>query len=138
MMIDFKIEVSGLDIKTLNLERPIERLLEEAADYTEKTLKEKAPKKTGRLRRSIHKKVGRYEAEIGPTAPYAFHVEYGTRPHIIRPIRARALRFEVGGRIFFARLVHHPGTKPQHFVRETAEELKRYIPRLAGEVFRLV
>ena len=136
-MIDVKIEVSGLDIRTLRLEGPIRRLLGEAADFAEKTMKEKAPARTGRLRRSIRKRVGRFEAEIGPTVPYAVYVEYGTRPHIIRPVRAHALRFEVNGEVVFTRLVRHPGTKPQRFVRETAEELQNQIPRLASEVFRL-
>lgn len=136
-MIDVKVEVSGLDIKTLRLEKPIRRLLEKAADFAEETMKKKAPKRTGRLRRSIRKRVGRFEAEIGPTVPYAVYVEYGTRPHIIRPVRARALRFEVEGEVVFARLVRHPGTKPQRFIRETAEELQSQIPRLASECFRL-
>lgn len=40
----------------------------------------------------------------------------GTRPHIIRPRRKKALRFEIGGREVFAAVVHHPGTKPNNFL----------------------
>jgi hypothetical protein len=40
----------------------------------------------------------------------------GTRPHLIRPRRAKALRFEVGGRVVYARLVRHPGTEPNDFL----------------------
>ncbi|WP_234467785.1 hypothetical protein [Streptomyces sp. MBT62] len=40
----------------------------------------------------------------------------GTRPHIIRPRRARALRFEVGGEVVFAGKVRHPGTRPNDFL----------------------
>ncbi len=40
----------------------------------------------------------------------------GTRPHIIRPRRAKALRFEVGGEVVFARKVRHPGTRPNNFL----------------------
>ena len=136
-MIDIKVEVSGLDIKAFGLEKPIEELVKKTADFAEKTMKEKAPKRTGRLRGSIHKKVGRLEAEIGPSAPYAIYIEYGTRPHIIRPVRARALRFEVNGEVVFTRLIRHPGTKPQRFIRETVEELQNQISRFASEVFRL-
>lgn len=136
-MIDVKIEVSGLDIRTLRLETPIRRLVEESADFAEKTMKEKAPVKTGKLRRSIRKRVGRFEAEIGPTVPYAVYVEYGARPHTIRSVRAKALRFEADGTVVFTQLVRHPGTKPQHFIRETVEELRDRIPRLVSEVFRL-
>lgn len=40
----------------------------------------------------------------------------GTRPHIIRPRRARALRFEVDGRVVFSAFVRHPGTRPNNFL----------------------
>ena len=35
----------------------------------------------------------------------------GTRPHLIRPRRAKALRFEAGGDVVFTKLVRHPGTR---------------------------
>jgi hypothetical protein len=40
----------------------------------------------------------------------------GTRPHLIRPRRARALRFTVGGDVVFAKLVRHPGTRANDFM----------------------
>lgn len=40
----------------------------------------------------------------------------GTRPHIIRPRRARALRFEVRGRVVYAAYVRHPGTRANDFL----------------------
>lgn len=40
----------------------------------------------------------------------------GTRPHIIRPRRKRALRFEVGGREVFAAYVRHPGTRANNIL----------------------
>ncbi|WP_262413993.1 hypothetical protein [Actinacidiphila acidipaludis] len=39
----------------------------------------------------------------------------GTRSHTIVPRRAKALRFDIGGRIVFARVVRHPGTRPKNF-----------------------
>jgi hypothetical protein len=41
----------------------------------------------------------------------------GTRPHLIRPRRAKALRFEVDGSVVFSRLVRHPGTRPNPFLQ---------------------
>jgi hypothetical protein len=41
----------------------------------------------------------------------------GTRPHLIRPRRARALRFEVGGDVVYTKLVRHPGTRPNPFLQ---------------------
>ncbi|WP_405759431.1 hypothetical protein OG234_13145 [Streptomyces sp. NBC_01420] len=40
----------------------------------------------------------------------------GTRPHVIVPRRAKALRFTVGGDVVFARRVRHPGTRPNDFL----------------------
>ncbi|MGX1514042.1 hypothetical protein [Streptomyces collinus] len=40
----------------------------------------------------------------------------GTKPHIIVPRRAKALRFEAGGSVVFAKRVRHPGTKANNFL----------------------
>jgi hypothetical protein len=59
---------------------------------------------------------------IDRTAPYGKMLEDGTKPHDIRPVRAKALRFSVGGDIRFAKVVHHPGTKPMPFMRPSFAE----------------
>lgn len=56
----------------------------------------------------------------GRAAPYARFVESGTPPHDIRPKKAAALRFVVGGRVVFSRLVHHPGTAERPFMARAA------------------
>ena len=117
------------------VEKAFQRLITRLADFAYEEMRRRAPVRTGKLRRSIEKRVGRLKAEIGPTVPYAVFVERGTRPHIITPVRAQALRFEIGGEVVFAKLVRHPGTKPQPFVRETAEETARRIIFIAREVF---
>ncbi|PWI15947.1 hypothetical protein DI272_18600 [Streptomyces sp. Act143] len=48
--------------------------------------------------------------------PATLYVLEGTRPHLIRARRARALRFEVDGQIVFAKVVRHPGTRPNNFM----------------------
>lgn len=81
--------------------------------------------------------------------PYGAYVEYGTKAHKIYPKaghgmigptregqtrratgkgpheyivgRGIALRFRVGGRIVFARMVNHPGTQGTHWMRDAAE-----------------
>lgn len=68
------------------------------------------------------------EAVIGPTVPYAVYVEYGTAPHEIRPVMAKVLAFEVAGKMVFTSIVHHPGTKPNPFIRETAQAVRDQIP----------
>ncbi|MEV3895294.1 hypothetical protein [Streptomyces anulatus] len=48
--------------------------------------------------------------------PAVHFVLNGTRPHLIRPRRKSVLRFEVGGRVVFTRLVRHPGTRANDFM----------------------
>ena len=82
-----------------------------------------APVKTGNLRRSIH--VGRVSdrsAETIASAQYAAFVEFGTRPHEIRPRVKRVLRWkDKGGTVRYARRVRHPGTKAQPYMLPGAE-----------------
>jgi hypothetical protein len=74
----------------------------------------------GSMDRFITSEVSRNGREIAgyvtSNHPATIFVINGTKPHIIRPVRARALRFTVGGRVVFARIVHHPGTKPNDFL----------------------
>ena len=93
------------------------------------------PRKTGNLGRTIHLgSVTTTSATTVAGARYAAAVEYGTKPHEIRPRRAKALRFPAkgspttlggrvkkGGAFAFAKVVRHPGTKPQPFMVPGAE-----------------
>lgn len=94
------------------------------------------PVRTGNLGRTIGegqiRTVGprTVEGSVHANAGYALYVHEGSRPHVIRPRNAQALRFEVGGRTVFARLVRHPGTKARPFLRNAgmrvaAEEAAR-------------
>lgn len=59
-------------------------------------------------------------------APYGLFMEVGTRPHIIRPKRPDGwLRWWDGaGRVHFARVVHHPGTRPYAYLRRALAQLR--------------
>lgn len=88
----------------------------------------RAPVRTGRLRASGKIE---YTGFLGfrPRATVIFDVDYaaavndGTRPHVIRPRRAKALRFKVGGRWVYARVVHHPGTKGTRFLDKALRDV---------------
>ncbi|MGW4731842.1 hypothetical protein ACWEQC_22210 [Streptomyces shenzhenensis] len=54
--------------------------------------------------------------------PAVRYVLDGTRPHIIRPRRAKALRFEVSGRVVFAAYARHPGTRANNFLGRALRE----------------
>ena len=56
---------------------------------------------------------------VTSTHPASLFVLNGTRPHRINPRRpGGVLRFTVGGRVVYARLVHHPGTAKNDFLTE--------------------
>lgn len=66
----------------------------------------------------------------GPHAPF---VEEDTAPHLIRPRRAKVLRFVSGGRVIFARQVRHPGTRGRHMLRDgVAAGARRSVRVVAG------
>jgi len=44
-------------------------------------------------------------------------VVHNTRPHVIKPVSAKALHWKSGGKDFFAKSVNHPGTNPQPYFR---------------------
>lgn len=83
---------------------------------------------TGRLRSSGKVSYSslfgfRPKATIVFTVDYAAAVNDGTRPHIIRPRNASVLRFVVGGRVVYARVVHHPGTRANPFLDRALREV---------------
>lgn len=87
-----------------------------------------APVDTGRLRASIEGRLNRTwtlrpQFTVGSNVEYAQMVHDGTRPHIIRPRNARALRFVVGGQVVYARVVHHPGTRARPFLDRALREV---------------
>lgn len=87
-----------------------------------------APVDTGRLRASIRAEPPRIfslrgSLTVGSDLEYAAMVNDGTRPHTIRPRTAQALRFTVGGRVVFARVVHHPGTRARPFLDRALQEV---------------
>lgn len=87
-----------------------------------------APVRTGRLRSSIRADPPRIfslrgSVTVGSDLEYAAFVNDGTKPHIIRPRRAKVLRFNVGGQTVFARVVNHPGTKARPFLDRALREV---------------
>lgn len=102
--------------------------LETAARQVMNRAKVLAPVDTGRLRASIRIEARRTFTlrsvyTIGSDVEYADMVHGGTRPHIIRPKTKQVLRFKVGGRTVFARVVHHPGTKARPFLDRALREV---------------
>jgi hypothetical protein len=68
------------------------------------------------LRESVRYEVNGNKLDIH-MPEYAFCVEFGTKPHIIRPKNKKSLHWKQGNKDVFAKIVHHPGTFPQPFIR---------------------
>ena len=141
MSIQVQVIQRGLDLRVFGGEIKndvVPGLVKTAADYAEALMSAKAPVRSGRLLGSIRKIVSGNEAVIGPTVPYAVYVEYGTSPHEIRPVFAKVLAFKVEGKMVFTHIVHHPGTKPNPFIRETAEAVRDRIPVFWNQAIKRV
>jgi HK97 gp10 family phage protein len=97
-----------------------QQVLIASANHILAEMEARAPVDTGTLRHSLGIRVHTNRVEIGPNlnqAPYAGYVEFGTKPHVIRPKKpGGVLVFTVGGTKVFAKKVNHPGTKPQPYV----------------------
>lgn len=95
-------------------------VLIQSANHILAEMEARVPVDTGKLRNSLRMKVETDRVIIGPNetmAPYAGYVEYGTKPHVIKPKRPEGvLVFKVGGTTVYAKKVNHPGTKAQPYV----------------------
>lgn len=157
-MADFNIEIQNLPAlqKAMRnfsgIASPILQKALQAAEFVfqKNTLKgNPIPWRTGNLLQSFRFGISPFRASWGPTAYYAPFVEFGTRPHIIRPVRAKVLAWRSGGGASyvtsksgkqyykkteggttFASLVHHPGTKPSRFMEKLVDKSASEISRL--------
>ncbi|MDI9829683.1 hypothetical protein [Streptomyces sp. KAU_LT] len=93
------------------------RRFQERLDHVARIAAAEAPGSMGQyIETDIRYGARGLEGAVICTHPKARLVIEGTRPHLIRPRRARALRFEVGGDVVFTQLVRHPGTRPNNFL----------------------
>lgn len=79
---------------------------------------------TGTLRRSITAQVdsaARGMVYVSSDAPYGEYVEFGSGPHTIVPVNAKALAFKGPTGTVFAMRVNHPGSKPYPFMEPAFE-----------------
>lgn len=110
-----------------------------AAQSTVRSLKAAAPVDTGDTRERIAIESQRSTPTsvaftiVSPT-PQSNWTEFGTRPHVIRPRRRKALRFVVGGQTVFARKVNHPGNPPRPWFFPTVR--REWRANLEAEVRR--
>ena len=130
--------IKGIKTARKILAQEFTRAMRQTLLAIERRAKRRAPVNTGRLRASITPDIrSPFEGYVGTNVDYAAAVEYGGRPHVIKPRKANVLRFKVGGtkgryvtsksgkkywrkgkpgNEVFAMSVKHPGTKAKPFL----------------------
>lgn len=105
--------------------RPVLRVLQLETQREAKLL---VHVRTGYLRRNIVPgQISGNHATVEARTPYAATVELGSRAHVIRPRKAKVLAWGGTRRLsgtlasgskptHFARIVHHPGTRPYPYL----------------------
>ena len=125
MSVEVHIIRSGLELEVVSdrFEPEVaQKLVDRLAELAWSNAFYEAPWLTGYLAQSIAKEIGVLAASIKPLASYAIFVEMGTAPHLIRPVNASVLAFEgSSGEMVFTRLVRHPGTRPNPFMKRAAD-----------------
>lgn len=109
--------------------------------YDEAEKGAQAHSKTGALLDSLFNrpndlKHGRTVGHDLQRAPQALFVNFGTRPHDIRPRDKKALRWSGGGIFHFAKVVHHPGYAGDAYMVRAADTAIREFDRICTESFK--
>ncbi|MFZ5719203.1 MAG: HK97-gp10 family putative phage morphogenesis protein [Pseudomonadota bacterium] len=77
-----------------------------------------------------------YVGPSGRAARKAHLVEFGTKPHKIRPKKGRRMVWPEGGAKVGAAEVDHPGTRPQPFMRRAFAETSHEVLQRIGDNLR--
>lgn len=114
----------GRIARTLRLRNGVvSRRLAARTERTARIAEREAPGSMGRyISWKLQAEPGGLQGVIVCDHPAVRYVLDGTRPHIIRPRRAKALRFEVGGRVVYAAYARHPGTRANNFLARALRE----------------
>lgn len=98
------------------------------------------PVRTGATRDSLDvhiKSLSPYDTTIELTgSPVVNYIVGGTSPHDIYPRNAQALHWTGPAGDVFAAHVRHPGTQPNNFLREVADDLKPTLTTEGEKVLR--
>jgi len=118
------------------------RVMAKVVTNLERLAKRRAPVKRGTLRRSITHRVeaGGDRGIVGTNLDYAKPVHEGSKPHIIRPKAAKMLRFQTaGGAVVYTKMVRHPGTRPNPFLKNAMQDgrgdTQRYLREAGLKMF---
>jgi hypothetical protein len=115
------------------------------AEYAKADAQKRVQKRSGDLSRNIiARNISEEGFQLAANRAYAVYLELGTRPHVIVPVKKKALHWEVrvgkrGKKLdVFAQKVHHPGTDPFPFLYPAIYENRdTFIELLRRELMKL-
>lgn len=110
----------------MNFNSALKRFLFRIGSGVRYRAKQVAPYKTGKLKEDIQVFDNRADSlsiGVGNTmlVSYAKFVYFGTRPHVIKPKKMKALANKKSGQIF-GKSVNHPGTKANPYLEKAFSE----------------
>ena len=140
--IQFDIKVEGLERLQNAFQRApeivgreVQQALNLATIKVQGEARKEAPVKTGNLRRMIVFTVEPFRGIVESKAEYGVYVHEGTKSHIIRPLKKKALYWK--GAPHPVKKVMHPGQKPNPFVEKSIDQttgrLDEFVRRAISE-----
>ncbi|WP_086559977.1 hypothetical protein [Streptomyces africanus] len=108
-----EIRAGGVNELLLAPDSPVMKELVRKARRVQRNARRMAPGKMGRRVKAVV--VGRH-VRVESNHPATMYVIKGTRPHQIRPRTRQVLKFTTKRGTVFARVVNHPGNKPNDFM----------------------
>lgn len=106
---------------------PVYREIERRTRRANTFAKAQVGKDTRELYRSISYRIaagsGNVVGVVSANNKIALMHHNGTRPHIIAARRAQTLRFKSRGKIVYAKIVRHPGTKPNRYLTDSLRKV---------------
>lgn len=140
-ILNARIDLSDLVGYVQEFPNVLHKALERVAFAIQGEVQREAPIDTGKLRGSVQspQSVGVLSFLIPINAEYWPAVQFGTgvygpnkKPITIRPKSAKVLRFEIEGRVVFAKYAIVRGQKPNPFVDRGIDNVTPNIPDIIG------
>lgn len=76
--------------------------------------------------------------ETASGAKILSYMEFGTKPHVIVPKNARALRFFLENKAIFSKRVNHPGTRPYRMLASGERYILNSLQDLADRIAKKI
>lgn len=123
----FKIDRRAFNNEFKSQHGMVGRYLTNRGRLLQKLAKAQVGVDSGKLRKSINYKLTKKSSglvmTVGSGNKIAFWHHEGTKPHTILPKTAKTMRFNSRGKIVYAKVVNHPGTRPNKYLTDNLRKI---------------